>query len=148
MDTVTTTRSQPRGERAERAPADITRGRRARNLALWALQVLTAAAFLMAGSGKLTGDSRALSVFDAMGAEDWLRYVLGVLEILGAVGLLIPRLAGLSGLAFVALTAGAVIVHVAIGMTIVLPGVLLLFAAVIAWGRRERTASLFARRAS
>jgi uncharacterized membrane protein len=38
-------------------------------------------------------------------------YVIGVLAILGAIGLLIPRLSGTAALAFVILMIGAVVSH-------------------------------------
>lgn len=117
---------------------------RAGNVALWVVQVLTAAAFVMAGFGKLTSDPRTVWVFEQIGVGHWLRYLLGVLELAGAVALLTRRLSGLAGLAFVALTVGAVITNMAIlGVSPAPPAFLLVFAGVIAWGRRRRTAELF-----
>ncbi len=146
MANIAKTRSEVGARSAEDvAPSDARGTGRARNFALWVLQTLTAAAFLMAGFAKLTGDPRAVWVFTSIGVGDWLVYSVGFLEILGAIALLVPRLAGLSGLAFVVLTVGAVITHVVIGIPIAFPAVLLVFAAVIAWGRREATVALFAR---
>ncbi len=57
---------------------------RAREIGLWVLQVAMAGWMLMSGIGKLTGDPLSAATFAAIGAGDWLRYGIGVLEIAGA----------------------------------------------------------------
>lgn len=120
--------------------------RRGAGLALWGLQTVTAAVFVFAALPKLTADPLAVAGFSAMGFGSVGMYVIGVLEVAGAVALLIPRLAGLAGLAFVALMIGAVVVTVlTMGAAMAaLPAVVGVLAAVIAWGRRQRTAELVA----
>ena len=56
----------------------------ARNIGLWALQILTAVAFLAAGYAKLSGQPTMVATFDKIGAGPWFRYVTGVVE--GRVG--------------------------------------------------------------
>ena len=68
------------------------------NVVLWVLQGVLAAAFLLLGFAKITGAESMVAAFEAIGAGQWFRYLVGALELLGAVGLLIPRLAGLAGL--------------------------------------------------
>lgn len=41
---------------------------------------------------KVTGAPVMVDMFAEIGASQWLRYVVGVLEVAGAVGLLIPLL--------------------------------------------------------
>lgn len=117
---------------------------RAANVGLWVVQAVTALTFVFAALGKFGGDPMVVATFDRIGFGDWFRYFVGVLEILGAVALFVPRLAGLAGLAFAALTVGAVIVTVAVtGGNVVLPLGLLVLSAVIASGRRRSTARLW-----
>ncbi|MFD2080961.1 DoxX-like family protein [Actinopolymorpha cephalotaxi] len=117
---------------------------RAANIGLWVAQAVTALTFLVAALGKFGGDPMVVATFDRIGFGDWFRYLIGVLEILGAIALFVPRLAGLAGLAFVALMVGAVVVTLAVaGGNVVLPLALLILSAVIAWGRWRSTTSLW-----
>ena len=123
---TTTTRSSPR---------TTTTGRVA-NVALWVAQVVAALAFVWAALGKFTGAPEAVATFDAMGAGAWLAYAIGVLEVLGAVALFVPRLTGLAALAFCALMLGAIVTHLLLAPAgVVLPLFLLVLSALIAWGR-------------
>ena len=47
------------------------------------------------------------ATFAELGAGQWLRYVIGTLEIAGAIGLLIPLFAGLAALALMGVMVGA-----------------------------------------
>lgn len=63
---------------------------------LWtvrSLRILLALAFLAAGSAKLASVPAMIQIFDALGFGQWFRYVTGVVEIVGAVALLIPSYA-------------------------------------------------------
>ena len=77
-----------------RADAVATPGKAA-NIALWTLQVLVAMAFVAAGSGKLLGTADMIALFQAVGIGQWFRYVTGLLEVLGAVLLVVPGQAAL-----------------------------------------------------
>jgi uncharacterized membrane protein YphA (DoxX/SURF4 family) len=105
---------------------------------LWVTQVVLAAMFVMASLPKLTGDPVMIDLFDAVGAGQWLRYVVGVLELAGAIGLLVPRLCGLAALGLTMLLVGASLTNiVALGASPAIPVGYLLVAAVIAWFRRD-----------
>ncbi|MET9021573.1 DoxX family protein [Actinopolymorpha sp. NPDC004070] len=136
-----------RGNRTGAAGTDTaprTSTRRATNVGLWVVQAVTALAFVFAALGKFGGDPMVVATFDEIGFGDWFRYLIAVLEILGAVALFVPRLAGLAGLAFVGLMVGALIVTVAVvGGSVVMPLALLVLSAVIAWGRRRSTTKLW-----
>lgn len=113
---------------------------RAGNIGLWVLQVLGAAIFIFAGYQKLKGDAQQVEGFEAMGLGVAGMYIIGVLEIAGAVGLLLPGVAGFAGLCLVALMIGATIATVGMmgfGPLVAVPVVTLIVAAVIAWGRRR-----------
>jgi putative oxidoreductase len=81
---------------------------------LWALQALLALAFLVTGSSKLTGAAAMVQLFDAVGVGQWARYVTGTLEVMGAIGLLVPRLTSWAGLGLAAVMAGAVFAHLTV----------------------------------
>jgi putative oxidoreductase len=85
-----------------------------KNRALWAAQVLLAAVFAFAAMPKLAGAHSAVAMFGQIGAGQWLRYLVGTAELAGAVGLLIPRLAGLAAAGLAADMAGASIINIAV----------------------------------
>ena len=62
----------------------------------------------MAALPKLTADPMTVAGFTAMGFGATGMFVIGLLEVAGAIGLLIPRLTGLAALCLVALMIGAV----------------------------------------
>jgi putative oxidoreductase len=120
----------------------MTRGR-VLGIALWTLQVLLALQFASGGVLKLAGDPAMVGMFADIGAGQWLRYLVGGLEIAGALGLLVPRLSGLAALGLVGLMVGAAATNaLVLGTSPLLPIVLLLLAALVAWVRRERIRSV------
>ncbi|PZF96251.1 DoxX family protein [Micromonospora deserti] len=110
--------------------------RRCGLIARWALQVVLAAQFASGGVLKLTGDAQMVDLFAEIGVGQWLRYLVGVCELAGAAGLLIPRLAALGALGLTGLMAGAVVTNVLIGANPALPAAFLLAAGVVVYGRR------------
>ncbi len=128
------------------AAADPATQRRGSNIALWGLQVVTAAVFVMAAIPKVTADPQAVAGFHAMGLGVAGMYVIGVLEIIGAIALLTPLLCGLAGLAFVGLMIGAVLTTLLMfgPQLVVMPAAVLVLAAIIAWGRRRSMTRLVA----
>src|SRR5215212_6348208 len=84
------------------------------NFALWALQAVLALMFAMAGFAKVGGDAAMVKMFATIGIGQWLRYLVGTLEIVGALGVLVPRVSGLAALGLLAVSG------------------------LVAWGRRGR----------
>jgi putative oxidoreductase len=130
-----------------RTAAATTRGRPL-HITLWVLQVLLAVFFVVAAAvPKLTGQGVAVEIFDQIGAGQWFRYLVGTLELAGAIGLLIPRLCGPAALGLVGVMVGAVATQLfvlddpVVALTPAGLGVLL---AVVAWGRWARTRTLLA----
>ena len=122
--------------------ADEAQAARATNVALWSLQAVLAFQFAGGGLLKLTGSPEMVELFAAVGAGRWLRYMVGTLEVAGAVGLLVPRLSGLA-LGLAGLMVGATTTNLfVLGESPWLPIGLLLVSALIAWGRRSRTKAL------
>jgi putative oxidoreductase len=109
---------------------------RVAHIALWVLQVVTAAAFLMAGFAKLTGQPMMVETFEKVGVGQWFRYVAALIEIGSAILLLIPRLTPVGAALLVCTMTGAVSAHLLIlGGSPVAALVLGCFAALILWGR-------------
>jgi uncharacterized membrane protein YphA (DoxX/SURF4 family) len=108
------------------------------NAALWALQILVALAFLAAGGSKLAGAAQMVALFERVGVGQWFRYVTGILEIAGAIGLLIPRYTFYAASLLVTVMVGAVISHLAVlGGSPAAPATLLVLAGTIAYFRKK-----------
>lgn len=117
-----------------------------RNIALWVLQIVMAGYFLMSAMAKFTNVEPAASTFEAIGFGDWFRHLTGVLEVAGAVSLVVPPLAGLAGLALAVLMVFATLTEAFVSKGgVAAPLVLLALCAVIAWCRRSATARLWSR---
>jgi hypothetical protein len=115
--------------KSDRAPA-------ARNVGLWALQVLTAAAFLVAGVAKLSGQPMMVENFEKIGVGQWFRYLTGVIEIGSAILLVIPRLTAVGAALLLCTMIGAILADLLVLHASPVPALVLgCFAAVILWGR-------------
>ena len=111
----------------------------ARNVAAWVLSILLALAFLVAALGKLTG--AALPLFENWGYPAWFATLIGVLELAGAVGLLIPKLARAAILGLVLLMLGAAYTHIAAGEGMqVLRPLIFMVALALVWFLRGKPA--------
>ncbi len=116
------------------------------NIALWVVQILLAVAFLGSGLMKLTQPKEKIATSMAWAADfsPTAIKLIGLVEVLGALGLVLPAVTGIApiltplaavGLALVMV--GAAITHARRGESqmIVVNVVLLLLAAFVAWGR-------------
>jgi putative oxidoreductase len=116
---------------------------KASNIALWTLQVLVALAFVAAGSGKLLGSADMIALFEAVGIGQWFRYVTGLLEVVGAVLLVVPGKTAFGAVLLACVMAGAVVAHLTVLHTApTAPLVLFALTALSAWGRRSQLAGL------
>ena len=116
------------------------------NIVLWIVQILLALAFLMAGTMKATQPAAKLA-----GRMKWVSsvrpqtvHLIGILEILGAIGLILPAVTGIlpwltpvAGICLVLTMIGAMILHTRRGEfpNLGTNVVLLLLAAFIVIGR-------------
>jgi putative oxidoreductase len=71
-----------------------------RLIILWTLSVVTALAFIVAGSSKLAGAPAMVEIFDKVGVGQWFRYFTGLVELTAGIGLLISRYAFYAALAW------------------------------------------------
>ena len=112
------------------------------NVFLWIVQAVLAAAFAMTGIQKLTQSKEKVPAID--GFPPGALRLLGVAEVLGALGLILPAVTGIapvltpiaaSGLAVVMV--GAVSIHIRRReqSAAVVTAVLFVLAVVVAWGR-------------
>lgn len=76
-----------------------------------AVSVILAAIFAASGAAKLFSLSFEVEAFTRWGYPVSFMYVTGVLELAGAVGLVIPRLSALAAFCLAGLMAGAVATH-------------------------------------
>ncbi len=102
------------GPAASRPPAGMASPGSRTSRLLWAGQILLAALFTLAALPKLAGAHSAVTMFSQLGAGQWLRYLVGAAELAGAIGLVIPRLAGLAAAGLAADMAGASIINIAV----------------------------------
>lgn len=115
------------------------------NITLWIVAGLLALAFLGAGAMKVARSKEQLAASGLSWTEDFsapMVKAIGALEILGALGLVLPAVTGilpvlvpLAALGLTATMAGAVIIHVRRRETFIPPAVLLVLAAFVAVGR-------------
>jgi len=98
----------------------------------------------MAGGSKLAGAERHVQGFAHWGWPDWMRLVVGAVEVTSAVLLLIPRTAFFGAGTLVVVMAGATYTHLfhADGGMAASPLVLLGLAALVAYARRPEALRL------
>jgi hypothetical protein len=118
------------------------------HLAVRALQILLALFFAVASAApKLVAHSSATERFDRIGYGDGYMYLVGGLELAGAIALVIPILAGVSALALMGLMIGAFVTQLTVfdGQNALTPVIFFVLLAVVARVRRHHTAQLVAR---
>lgn len=113
---------------------------RALNWTVWTLQLLAALAFLAAGGSKLAGSPMMVAEFEKIGLGQWFRYLTGLLEITGAIAVMVPKTAFYGAALLATVMVGALIAHVAVlGLAIAMPAFFLLaLTGTIAYFRRPR----------
>lgn len=112
---------------------------------LWVLQILMGVFFVVASAApKFWGDPYAVQIFTEIGAGEWLRHLIGVVELAGGIGLMVPRLAGPAAVGLMALMIGAGYTQAVVldePVMATTPAILFVLAAVVAWGRRASIAA-------
>lgn len=109
-----------------------------KKISTWALTVALAAFFLLAGGLKLRGGASEVNNFAHWGYAAWFLYVIGVIEIAGGIGLLVPRLAVYAALLLGGTMIGASLTHLVHNemKAFPVPLVILGLLAVIGYARR------------
>lgn len=78
---------------------------------LWVLRVIAAVILLQTLFFKFTGAPESIYIFTKVGAEPWGRIGSGVVELIAAVLLLMPRTSWLGALIAMGVMAGAIMSH-------------------------------------
>jgi len=115
------------------------------NIVLWIIAGLLAAAFLGAGVMKLTQPKEKLAASGMAWTEDFgagTIKLIGLLEVLAAIGLILPAaldiapvFVPLAAAGLVVVMIGAIVVHVRRKEPVIPQALLLVLAAVVVWGR-------------
>ena len=85
-----------------------------RRIGLWALRIVVAGLFLFAGFMKLTGQPMMVQEFETVGLGQWFRYATGVLEVIGAIMVLVPTVSALGGCLLLLVDVGAFVAQVTV----------------------------------
>ena len=103
----------------------------------WILCLLLTFIFLMIGGMKLLSKPIMVHEFEQVGLGQWFRYFTGTLEIIGAVGLLIPKFSRWAALLLAVVMVGALVAHFTVLHTSPTAALIMLALSVlIAWLRR------------
>ena len=103
----------------------------------WILSLLLALIFLAAGSMKLMSRPIAVQEFAQVGLGQWFRYFTGILEVAGAICMLVPPLSRWGAVVLAAVMSGAVVAHLtALHSPPTLPAILLVMVLAATWLRR------------
>lgn len=115
------------------------------NYACWLLQAALAVYLVVYSAIPLfQGGAYNVETFDRIGFGQWFRYFTAAVETAGAIGLLIPPLSGLAALGLVGVMIGAITTELTVRTPAgaVLPAILLVLFAVVAWYRWPQTKAL------
>jgi uncharacterized membrane protein YphA (DoxX/SURF4 family) len=130
----------------ESTPVQTQRSSKGQTIAVWSLQILLAAVFIMAGFAKLSGQPMMVENFEKIGIGRWFRYVTGGIELVSAILLLAPRLVPVGAALLVCTMCGAVLTHlVKLGGSPMPPLVLGCLVAAILWLRSGQLKALISK---
>lgn len=106
--------------------------------AIKAMSMFLAVAFLLTGSVKIAGVEMMIESFRNWGYSSTFMYLIGVLEIAGAVMLLLPHFRLYGATLISVLMIGATFTHVRAGEWVMVPApiVMLALAATVVWAER------------
>lgn len=108
----------------------------------WILRGVIGLIFLVVGIEKLTGTMGTVPFFDAIGWGQWLRYMSGAVDAIGALLVFIPRFTSVGALMITcSVGLGTFLCYTKAVFNPVFPLVMTLLAATLIWlGRRSRSA--------
>lgn len=105
----------------------------------WTLTILLLITFAMAGGVKLAGNRAMIQEFAEIGLGQWFRYLTGILEVSGAIGLLIPAVRFWAALQIAVVMIGATVANLTVlhlPQMAIATAVLLALTLALAWLRR------------
>lgn len=111
-----------------------SKSQRGKIIALWILKIALGLAFVASGFSKLAGAPPMVAIFAKIGFGQWFRILTGLLEVAGAIGLLVPRFTFFAASLLAAVMVGAVGFHLTLlSGNPTPPIVLLILALATAW---------------
>jgi putative oxidoreductase len=87
---------------------------RTRTITLWTFKALLAVVFVWAAYGKLAGQPKMVTEFDAIGLGQGFRFVAGATELLGAALLICPASAFFGAIVLLGICAGAFVSQIVV----------------------------------
>ena len=115
-----------------------------RNIIAWILQALLAASFIWGGSQKLLHLDSTMGMFGQLGLPGWFGGFIGVAELLGGIGLLVPRTVRPAAMGLIIIMIGAIFMHatkIPGGLANGVPAIVSLLLLVVVLVLRSRTAA-------
>jgi uncharacterized membrane protein YphA (DoxX/SURF4 family) len=108
---------------------------------IWVLRVFLGLAFLTIGGAKLTGSLGMVGWFAQIGWGQWFRYLTGLLDIIGALLLFLPRWTFYGSLVLACAIGTATVLTIALPLhqNPAVPLTLTSLAVTLAWLTRTRT---------
>src|SRR5918999_105127 len=121
----------------------MAKKRAVNDFVVWSLSVVLAAVFLLTGVPKLFGlGTVGLQASAMRGFPDWIRLLVGIVETIGAIGLLIPSTATFAALALAVIMVPATLTQFMSGEGGVwIPPILLAALVFVAWRRNVKYVS-------
>ncbi|MDO7887904.1 DoxX family protein [Hymenobacter cheonanensis] len=83
----------------------------ARNIISWVLQVLIGLAMIFSGANKFLHLTDTVAMFGKLGLPAAITYLVAAGEVLGGIGLLVPRFVRPAALGLIIIMIGAVVMH-------------------------------------
>ena len=118
-----------------------------RNTVAWILQALLAAAFIGSGGFGLLHAAENVPQMASMGLPGWFAYLISGAELLGGIGLLLPRTVRPAALGLIVIMIGAVYLHatkIPGGLAKGVPAMVLLVLLLVVFMLRRRQEGLVA----
>ena len=116
------------------------------NVALWVAQGLLALAFVGAGANKLLGTPDMVALYEVIGVGQWFRYLTGMIELIGAVLVVVPRTRVVGAGLLASIMLGAITTHLfVLHNSPAVPFALLVVASLVLLGHRAEVARLIAK---
>jgi putative oxidoreductase len=117
------------------------------NIVLWILQIFLCLVFLFAGTSKFVMSAEEMTANMPVALPIWFIHFIGICEILGATGLIVPWVTGikrgltpLAASLLIVIMIGATVISATMSIPIAIPpfvvGLLLI---VVAWGRSRES---------
>lgn len=116
-----------------------------KEIGIWTLSLILAVFFLFAGGLKLQAGQKQVDDFTHWGYALWFLYVIGAVEVMGGIGLLVPRVAAYAALLLGATMIGASLTHLVHNemKAVPIPLVILCLLALVGYARRGPIAAWY-----